>query len=125
MSLLTALFSHHTQYHPTDPADRISLKMIRRRNPMISTRLQVEALEERNLLSTHFPLDPVQWTALGPEPVVAFGNLSTGRITAVAAHPTDANILYVATAGGGVWKTADGGVDWTPLTDMQATLFMG
>src|SRR5690242_16006808 len=119
MSLLTALFSHHHQYRHADRADRTVLKRIRRRHRVISTRVRVELLEERNLLSTHFPLDPVQWTALGPEPVVGFGNVSTGRIAAVAAHPTDANTLYVATAGGGVWKTIDGGVDWTPLTDMQ------
>src|SRR5437773_5548979 len=88
-------------------------------------RLHLEALEDRNLLSTNLPLDPVQWTALGPAPIVAFGALSTGRIIAIAAHPTDPNVLYVATAGGGVWKTTDAGVNWTPLTDTQATLFMG
>ena len=69
MSLLTALFPHHDQYRRADR--RTPLKVIRRRNRLISTCLRVEALEERNLLSSHFPLDPVQWTALGPEPVVA------------------------------------------------------
>ena len=34
-------------------------------------------------------------------------------------------IIYVATSGGGVWKTFNGGSTWTPLTDDQATLFMG
>src|SRR5262249_3491732 len=125
MRLLSALSWHDKPYHHANRAQRSPLKMIRRPNLMISTRLRVEALEERNLLSTHYPLDPVQWTALGPAPVVASGSLSTGRIAAIAAHPTDANTIYVATAGGGVWKTVDGGVDWTPLTDMQATLFMG
>src|SRR3989442_8583895 len=74
-----------------------------------SPHLQIEALEDRNLLSTHFPLDPVQWTALGPAPIVASGELSTGRITAIAAHPTDPNTTYVATAGGGGGKAIDGG----------------
>lgn len=87
--------------------------------------LQLEALEDRNLLTTHYPLDPVQWTALGPAPIASFGELSSGRIAAVAAHPSDPNTLYVATAGGGVWKTIDGGINWTPLTDTQETLFMG
>ncbi len=49
----------------------------------------------------------------------------SGRITGVAAHPSDPNTIYVATAGGGVWKTMDGGVNWAPLTDNQATLAMG
>ena len=33
--------------------------------------------------------------------------------------------IYVAAAGGGVWKTIDGGATWMPLTDTQATLSMG
>jgi photosystem II stability/assembly factor-like uncharacterized protein len=126
MTWFAALFSLHDLYHDADRGHWKARKSIRRRKQLISTpRLRVEPLEERNLLSTHYPLDPVQWTALGPAPVVASGNLSTGRIAAVAAHPTDANTIYVATAGGGVWKTVDGGVNWRPLTDMQATLFMG
>jgi hypothetical protein len=43
----------------------------------------------------------------------------------VAADPTDGNTIYVAAAGGGAWKTSNGGSTWTPLTDTQSTLFMG
>jgi photosystem II stability/assembly factor-like uncharacterized protein len=53
------------------------------------------------------------------------GGLSTGRIPALAADPVDPNVIYVATAGGGVWKTDTGGAHWTPLTDTQSTLYMG
>jgi photosystem II stability/assembly factor-like uncharacterized protein len=49
----------------------------------------------------------------------------SGRITGIAAHPTNANVIYVTAAGGGVWKTANGGTQWTPLTDPQQTLSMG
>jgi photosystem II stability/assembly factor-like uncharacterized protein len=87
--------------------------------------LQLEPLEQRTLLSTSIPLDPVNWTSLGPAPVNAFSGLSSGRISAIAADPYDANTLYVGTAGGGVWKTTSGGVHWTPLTDNQASLYMG
>src|SRR5262249_16959336 len=69
------------------------------------------------------------WTALGPAPILngqrpGNGPVS-GRITGIAAHPTDANTIYVAEAGGGVWKTTDGGVNWTSLTATQAMLSMG
>jgi photosystem II stability/assembly factor-like uncharacterized protein len=87
--------------------------------------LRIELLEERSLLSTSFPLDPVNWTALGPAPVNSAGALSTGRISTIAADTNDANTIYVGTAGGGVWKTTNGGVHWTPLTDTQDTLYMG
>jgi photosystem II stability/assembly factor-like uncharacterized protein len=89
----------------------------------------LEELETRNLLSTSIPLDPVQWTALGPAPIINGQTPGqrpvSGRISAVAADPNDANVLYLAAAGGGVWKTTDAGADWTPLTDDQPTLFMG
>ncbi|MBI3850749.1 MAG: SBBP repeat-containing protein [Verrucomicrobia bacterium] len=69
------------------------------------------------------------WSSVGPAPV-ASGQAPTcqpvsGRITGVAAHPTDTNIIYIAAASGGVWKTTNGGASWTPLTDGQATLMMG
>ncbi len=63
-------------------------------------------------------------TSLGPAPI-GFANPSTGRIDAIAASPTDPNTIYIAAAGGGVWKTTDGGTTWIPLTDNQATLAMG
>src|SRR5262245_20126266 len=72
-------------------------------------------------------LSTTVWTAIGPAPLnssQATGNVS-GRIAAIAAHPTDANTIYVAAAGGGVWKTINGGTNWTALTDTQSTLSMG
>jgi hypothetical protein len=75
--------------------------------------LALEGLEDRTLLAT--------WAALGPAPLAngqTSGNLPvSGRITGVAADPADANTLFIATAGGGVWKTTDGGATWNPLTD--------
>jgi hypothetical protein len=46
-------------------------------------------------------------------------------VNGIAAHPTVANIIYIAASGGGVWETTDGGMTWTPLTDTQKTLSMG
>ena len=72
-------------------------------------------------------LSTTAWTAIGPAPLNstdATGNVS-GRSTGIAAHPTDPNTIYVAPAGGGVWKTTNGGTNWTALTDIQSTLSMG
>jgi hypothetical protein len=78
---------------------------------------------------TLLPISPVAWTEIGPAPIAngqVFGNTPvSGRITGVAADPTNSNILYAATAGGGVWKTVNAGASWAPLTDGQATLVMG
>jgi len=62
-------------------------------------------------------LSNTTWTALGPAPILGGqdpGNGPvTGRIAAIAADPSDANIIYIAAAGGGVWKTTDGGTSWS------------
>jgi hypothetical protein len=65
------------------------------------------------------------WQAAGPAQVStsAYG-LVTGRVTSLAADPSDAtgNTLYVGTTGGGVWKSinaagSSSSVTFTPLTD--------
>ena len=65
------------------------------------------------------------WQAVGPAQVVssAFGSI-TGRITGIAIDPSDAtgNTVYIATTGGGVWKSVNAAgttasVSFTPLTD--------
>jgi photosystem II stability/assembly factor-like uncharacterized protein len=89
----------------------------------------LEQLECRNLLSGAGPLGQTDWMPLGPAPILGGqtpgGQPVSGRISAIAADPRDANVIYLAAAGGGVWKTTDAGNSWSPLTDDQATLFMG
>ena len=44
---------------------------------------------------------------------------ASGPVTSVAVDPTDPNVIYIATAGGGAWRTQDGGQTWQPLFDAQ------
>jgi len=45
--------------------------------------------------------------------------------TAIAVHPSDPNVIYIGTAGGGVWKTSDAGSTWKALFDRQPSLGIG
>ncbi|MGH8076687.1 MAG: hypothetical protein ACREPE_05095, partial [Lysobacter sp.] len=58
------------------------------------------------------------WRELGPSSMKmgnwVMGRVS-GRINAIAPHPTDDNTVYIGSANGGVWKTTDAGIAWTPL----------
>ncbi|MEN8376866.1 MAG: glycosyl hydrolase [Gemmatimonadota bacterium] len=66
------------------------------------------------------------WTPVGPAPAVTSSGVGwAGRTLAIAIDPTAPDTVYVGTAGGGVWKTTDGGDTWTPLTDYQASLSIG
>ncbi len=48
--------------------------------------------------------------------------LMSGRIADIAIHPEDDNLWYVAVGSGGVWKTGNAGVTWTPVFDDEALL---
>ena len=73
------------------------------------------------------------WRAIGPGPLFDPDNFSffghyancSGRVTAIATDPTNANTYYICAAGGGVWKTTDAGTSFTPLTDNLPDLAMG
>ena len=43
--------------------------------------------------------------------------LMSGRINDLETHPTNDRILYAGTAGGGVWKSSDGGATFVPIFD--------
>lgn len=46
--------------------------------------------------------------------------LMSGRIIDVENHPTNARILYLGTAGGGIWKSNNAGTTFTPIFDEHA-----
>lgn len=68
------------------------------------------------------PMSP--WTPIGPAPINT-NPLTSGRISAIAIHPTNNAVIYIGAAQGGVWKSVDGGNSWTPLTDNQCSLAIG
>ncbi|MBT8270332.1 MAG: hypothetical protein KJN59_14020, partial [Bacteroidia bacterium] len=43
--------------------------------------------------------------------------LMSGRINDMEAHPANPRIIYAGTAGGGVWKSNDGGTTYNPIFD--------
>jgi photosystem II stability/assembly factor-like uncharacterized protein len=52
----------------------------------------------------------------------------TGAINGLAAHPTNAAILYLGAVNGGVWRTNNATAaspTWTPLMDTQSSLSIG
>ncbi len=60
----------------------------------------------------------LEWRNLGP------ANMG-GRVTDVEGVAGNPNIVYVASASGGLWKTTNGGVRWTPVFERQGTISIG
>ena len=59
-----------------------------------------------------------QWELAGP---INIG----GRITDVALHPTNQDIIYAGASVGGVWKSEDKGATWLPIFDGEGALSIG
>ncbi len=55
-------------------------------------------------------LDAIQGRHIGPA-------ITSGRITDIELHPNKSNIVFVGTAGGGVWKSSDAGLNFSPVFD--------
>ncbi len=51
--------------------------------------------------------------------------VTSGRVAAFAVHPNDRGHYYVAGASGGVWKTVNAGVTWTPVFDNEGSYSIG
>jgi photosystem II stability/assembly factor-like uncharacterized protein len=49
----------------------------------------------------------------------------SGRVTTIDAEVANPNHIWIGAASGGVWKTYNGGVSWTPVFDDQPILNIG
>ncbi len=69
------------------------------------------------------PIDSIkikglEWRCIGP-------SLTSGRISDIAVNPDNPYEYYVATSSGGVWKTVNSGVEYTPIFDKEGSYSIG
>lgn len=78
----------------------------------------MERSEERNTIA--------QWSYKGPDGAISNPSsnhyIGNCRVNRMAFHPTDEDIIYLGMPAGGIWKTTDGGDNWTPLDDYLPSL---
>lgn len=71
---------------------------------------------ERYLFTAPTATRTADWQYVGTAAVPSNGG-GAGRANVFVFHPTNPSIIYLGTAGGGLWKTTDGGYSWSPLGD--------
>lgn len=65
------------------------------------------------------------WAPIGPSPIAQGSFPVNGLVSAIAINPGNPNVIYIGTAGGGAWRSDDGGASWFPLFDRQLSLAVG
>ena len=69
-------------------------------------------------------VNTTDWVFIGPNPIPLGQTQGTrvpvsGRTISIAVHPTDPDTVYVGTAQGGLYKSTNGGANWTKLFEFQ------
>ena len=89
-----------------------------------------KALDQRDLLrrqngySMTSPFDT--WLNIGPTTGFYFGYSNiTSRMATVKYDPTNPNVIYIGAACGGIWKSTNGGNNWSAKSDYEASLSSG
>lgn len=60
----------------------------------------------------------LEWRSIGPA-------IMGGRVADVEGVSGNANIVYVASGSGGLWKTVNAGITWKPIFERQGTFSIG
>lgn len=97
---------------------------------LYSPQWRQQAIAELEARIARAPLAGGAWRELGPAPTpngqtVATVTPVSGRVISIAVHPTNANIVYVGTASGGLYRSTNGGTSWVPLMDTALSLSIG
>lgn len=78
--------------------------------------LEIQKIKDNDLKSA----GPLTWSPLGPRGFIYRPQLTTwgqvsGRVRAISVHPNDPLTVYIGAASGGIWKTSDGGLNWSDI----------
>ncbi len=73
--------------------------------------------EDKQALDT-IKIDGLKWRSIGPA-------LTSGRISDIAVNPNNPYEYYVASSAGGVWKTINAGIEYSPIFDGQGSFSIG
>lgn len=59
-----------------------------------------------------------KWNCIGPDNI-------GGRVKSIVYNPINTNIVYIAAASGGIWKTTNSGESWKPIFDDENAIAFG
>ena len=99
--------------------DRVHRADLRRRQAVLQAKI---------MSKTETPAGIQPWRLMGPESMTMLDWVMgpvAGRVSALAVHPTNEDVIYLGAASGGLWKTINGGASWMPIFDDIGTQTIG
>jgi len=92
-----------------------------------------EALQQKRALEATFRLfngtdvfaASSTWGLLGPASINTAEGSVSGRVTSIATDARNPEVVYIGAAGGGVWRSNDGGLTWQSTGDSLLSLASG
>jgi photosystem II stability/assembly factor-like uncharacterized protein len=84
----------------------------------MSARERIEGYEHRLRLEERSPFANLAWRNVGP-------TYQGGRVVDIHVPRNKPNAMYVAYATGGLWRSKDHGITWTPLMDNESSFAIG
>lgn len=106
---------------PENPMERQKWRLLQKGGKYdLEKRSRARAMIERRLKqqqNNHGKRDAgvANWENMGPDNI-------GGRVRAIAINPQNDKEIYIGAAGGGIWKTEDGGASWNHLDDFLPSL---
>ena len=86
--------------------------------PSTNAKKRFDAFKQRKNLQDNSLLKNVKLRSVGP-------TIMSGRVADIDVNPEDPTQFYVAYASGGLWKTENNGISFTPLFDHEASMTIG
>ncbi len=76
------------------------------------------AADEPKALMSDTTLSGLEFRLIGPA-------YNSGRVVDFAVQPDKTQVIYAATASGGIWKTVNNGTTWKPIFDSEGSYSIG
>lgn len=118
---------HNRLTYPTGRFDPAWVRQAAEQDARISRGIPAGLQTNINQSNAALGLDPNGFTALGPQPLRMTGcsgcfdyGTTEGRVNDIVIDPVTPNVAYVASNGGGVWKTTNccsNATSWSVVTD--------
>ena len=96
------------------PAAKTALKKVENTDPA----QRLKWYDQHQAMKAQTPFKDMKWRFIGPD-------IIGGRCVDIAVPKGSRNVIYIASAVGGLWKTVNTGITWECLTDDLPTMSMG